>query len=74
MVDEYKFGHADARATPEYIKSLGIGAALTTGNISKLASAVEALDGVLAEIAARITKLEKQRNDDAKTRAWEVVR
>jgi hypothetical protein len=65
---DYKFGHDAARASPEYLRSIGepIGAAITTGNIGKLATAAaEArqlfakFDDTLADLDRRLAKLEE---------------
>ncbi len=52
-----------------------IGAALTTGNVGKLSAfALEAretlakIDGMLADLDARISRIERQRDDDEMTR------
>jgi hypothetical protein len=85
MVADFKFGHTGARATPEYIRSLGeadthTGAILTVGAIGKLASAnardrdaLAKMGDALSDLAARLDRLEKQHSDDAITRDWPVV-
>ena len=57
--DDYYFGHAEGRATPEYIKSVGEGhGALTLGFVGKIDSALAKAVDLLSTLEARLTKLE----------------
>ena len=67
---DWKFGHSEARATPEYIRSVGppITSAITTGNIGRLASAAEEarkmfeeFDEQLAKLSERLAELEREK-------------
>jgi threonine dehydrogenase-like Zn-dependent dehydrogenase len=59
MAGEYKFGHADTRVTPAYLRSIGepdTAAVLTTGAIGKLAAASAEARAATAKFAGDIAK------------------
>jgi hypothetical protein len=69
----YYFGHRDGRATDAWRKSIDrpTGLELTTGNIGKLAdhaasvdSIIAKIDSDLADLSARLDRIEAQRRDE----------
>jgi hypothetical protein len=58
MTLDYKFGHAGAKLTPEYLKSIDnpTGAALTVGAIKRLSDASAAAKEALRESNAAFAK------------------
>jgi hypothetical protein len=67
------FGHSDARATDEYIRSITPGATITTGAIRKLSdAAAEAHEAIaktkstLADLERRIAYLERNKDEHAR--------
>lgn len=55
---DYKFGHADARMTPEYAKSVGIDPA--SENLAKATEALAKFAAAIADIDKRLAKLEAE--------------